>query len=425
MTNAVRTGRATARGGGQLCRQTPISRYGWRWLATGIGASLVLTGCGSFESGPSSRNSPPPRGVSTPSVSPSNASPTISVTLRVTQLPTTNAGGSSLGYPGVVTVTLPAAFVSHVAAYGVAGTVLIGPAHWTGRGAVGADGGSMATLRPDGGAHGGGARMVFSYDGGCVGCSWSDASAYFPMVARAIGGTGQVAESPPAGLTSVPLGSGIMAYSLPNSAGGLQTNGVAYTNLPSAAASVPVFENLSLTLPETEHPLATVILNAFVTDLAKFQAPPTTPTVAPIPSSASWITPTADACEWGQATLAQDRTLDLQGASEYPQWASWYAKTAAWWQRAETDLQGLCGTAPEPTEAACQSDLGHFEEAYVSHEDAGQNADQTGVPDNTPQTQAWNQQWMSNYVRLENIFESTGCAQPEGGGAPPATGPPI
>jgi hypothetical protein len=40
-------------------------------------------------------------------------------------------------------------------------------------------------------------------------------------------------------------------------------NGVAYTNLPAPTAN-PIFENLELTLPSTDHTLATVILNALV-----------------------------------------------------------------------------------------------------------------------------------------------------------------
>ena len=428
----------------------------WRWLAAGIGASLLLAGCGSFGSGATSQDSPSPRTAITPSASPSGAPPTVSVILPVTQLPTENAAGTTLDYPSTVTVSVPPAFVGRVEAYGVAGVVVLAPSGWTGSGTVFGDTSVGFTLYPANGPSSGGAQMVFLYDGGCVGCSWSDASVYFPAVARAIAGAGQgAAEQPPAGLSSDTLGPGLIAYSLPDPEPGLQINGVAFTTLPGQGNGTEqaVFENLSLTLPASEHALATVILNALAKNVDRYlcsgssgtaasstsllltnggcalptsTAPTATPTaVAPLPSPVSWTTPSTDNCQWGESTLASDRILDLQGGTTYPQWNSYYQMTAGWWQAAGVDLQGLCGTVPEPIAAACEADLMHFEQAYASHENAAQTASQTGIADNTAQDQAWNQTWMSNYARLERIFESTGCAQPVGGGAPPATGPPF
>jgi len=116
-------------------------------------------------------------------------------------------------------------------------------------------------------------------------------------------------------------------------------------------------------------------------------------------------------CGWGEATLAQDSSLDLQGAVNYPQWNAYYHRSSGWWLTAGRQLQGLCGAAPEPKAAACFTTIGHFETAYVNHANAAQNGAANGVPDNTASDQAWNQQWMSNYTRLERSFKATGCGR--------------
>ncbi|HUY56641.1 MAG TPA: DUF4850 domain-containing protein [Candidatus Micrarchaeaceae archaeon] len=185
--------------------------------------------------------------------------------LAVATLPTTfGVPGAATSYPASLRVSLPASLSEQVAAYGVAGTVVLAPAGWTGSGAVGADGSAAFTLYPTGSAPGVGAEIVYQFDGACAGCTWGDASAYFPAVAQALPSTGTgTAASPPAGLQTESLASGLIGYSLPDSAAGLQLNGVAYTNLPASTA-MPVFENLLVTLPTSEHPLATLILNAFV-----------------------------------------------------------------------------------------------------------------------------------------------------------------
>lgn len=85
-------------------------------------------------------------------------------------------------------------------------------------------------------------------------------------MAQAIGGQSLPSGAPPSGLSSAPLGPGLIAYSLPAPGPGLQTNGVASTTLPGQGGGTEpaVLENLSLTLSAAEHPLATAILNAFV-----------------------------------------------------------------------------------------------------------------------------------------------------------------
>jgi hypothetical protein len=68
------------------------------------------------------------------------------------------------------------------------------------------------------------------------------------------------------------LAAGLIGYSLPGSNSGYQVNGVAFTNLPGPTAD-PIFESLELTLPTSEHALATVILNAMVANEDRYVCP--------------------------------------------------------------------------------------------------------------------------------------------------------
>ena len=143
-------------------------------------------------------------------------------------------------------------------------------------------------------------------------------------------------------------------------------------------------------------------------ELSQATAPqhlPSTP--APLPGG--FTPPSASDCQWAEGILLEDRTLDLQAVSTYPQVAPWYQQTAGWWGSAYTDLQGLCGAGGPPSSQACAADLAHFQQAYSTHQSAAGSAGSTGVPDNTQADQAWNATWMANYQRLESIWAATGC----------------
>ncbi len=142
--------------------------------------------------------------------------------------------------------------------------------------------------------------------------------------------------------------------------------------------------------------------------IEKAQAVPNTP--APLPSSQPWAQPNSDNCQWGVSLLAQDRTLDLQAAQEYPAWQVWYTTTAGWWAGAEVDLKGLCGQAAEPSRASCQADLSHFSQAEQSHQAAANGTAPSADPGTTAQDRSWNLQWASDYQRLFAIVSQTGCA---------------
>lgn len=228
-------------------------------------ASGGLAGC---SGAPSSHTTPTAHPSSSRKVNPTpspSAAATTTVVLTVSTLPTTfGVPGDTYAYPASIRVTVPQSVSGELAAYGVAGTVVVGPASWTGRGQVGADGSAGFTLAPPGVSPGSGAEMIYQFDGACVGCTWGDASAYFPAVAAALPSAGVgPASSPPPGLQTEPLAAGLIGFSLPDSISGYQLNGVAYTNLPGSTAD-PIFEELELSLPASEHTLATVILNALV-----------------------------------------------------------------------------------------------------------------------------------------------------------------
>lgn len=101
--------------------------------------------------------------------------------------------------------------------------------------------------------------------------------------------------------------------------------------------------------------------------IAKFEAKMKADHIGPAVSPAAGTSrPSAADCRWGEAALATDSSLDLQGAVNYPQWAAYYRQTSGWWLAAGRQLQALCGagsTGPEPTAAGCFTTIGHFETA--------------------------------------------------------------
>ena len=246
-------------------------------LAAGSLAAVVCGGLAGCATKPVYHQHPSPSPthyqLASPSASPSTPA-TITLVLAVSTLPTTfGVPGDNPGYPTTLTVAVPTSFSGEVAAYGVAGTVILGPSGWTGSGQVGVDGSVGFTLSPSGESAGAGSEMVFRFDGACAGCAWSDASAYFPELAAAAPSAGLGSEPTPLpGLQTEPLAAGLIGYSLPASLPGDQVEGVAYTNLP-AATTDPIFDSLELTLPAAEHPLATVLLNALVANQDRYLCP--------------------------------------------------------------------------------------------------------------------------------------------------------
>jgi hypothetical protein len=234
-------------------------------------ASGVLAGCSTSPgSSPLPTPRPDPARRTSPSAAPSLPT-TTTLTLGVVALPTTfGVPGAPNSYPATIRASVPPSLSGEVAAYGVAGTVVVAPAGWTGSGEVGADGSVVFTLLPTGASPGDGAEMVYQFDGACAGCTWGDASAFFPAVADALPSSGLgPASSPAAGLQTELLAPGLIGYRLPDAQPGLEMNGVAYTNLP-ASTDTPIFENLLVTLPAAEHPLATAILNALVSNQDRY-----------------------------------------------------------------------------------------------------------------------------------------------------------
>ncbi|MDA8345134.1 MAG: hypothetical protein M0Z66_06585 [Thermaerobacter sp.] len=64
-------------------------------------------------------------------------------------------------------------------------------------------------------------------------------------------------------VSEVQLSANVIAYRLPNTAGGLEVNGVAYSGLVNNASGLP-FEQMNAYLPKGDHSLATLILNYFL-----------------------------------------------------------------------------------------------------------------------------------------------------------------
>lgn len=144
--------------------------------------------------------------------------------------------------------------------------------------------------------------------------------------------------------------------------------------------------------------------------------PTTSPTsTPPMPSEqAGWRAVSHNNCVWAEGTLTTDSTLDLEAATEFPSWESWYTTVASWWVQAQSVVKGLCGQGPVPTSLDCQQAMGHFATARATHEAALNGQDQLGEPGTLASDRSWNEAWAGYYTRLTDIVAQTGCGAAAG-----------
>jgi|GEM_PF-4965611 len=199
---------------------------------------------------------PVPTATSTPTPTPAP----ILVTLPVYQLPTTCAlACRGFAYPSSIAVYLPPSASDQLAAYGVAGMLVVGPGGWTGSGKIGAQGNSFASLHPIETSGPPGPRVAVAVEG--TGTAITDAASYFASAQVADQRAGQSMPAVPAGIRETTIQPGIIAYRLPDTSVGLGIDGVASLNQGSGGA---VFKKMEVTLPLAERNLSTVILDTFI-----------------------------------------------------------------------------------------------------------------------------------------------------------------
>ncbi len=196
----------------------------------------------------------------------------VAVTLAVHVLPTTlGTSGPRPSYPSHVSARVPEAWKGKLAAYGVAGVVLLAPAGWReGSALIAADGSRAATLHASSSATVPG-RLDYENSGRGAGNSWADAAPYFPAV-RAQWARSGLAGPPPArrpGLVERFAGEHLAWYTVQASAAGQhqRVDGVARTSLPPTASGTRTygFDRLEVTLPRSDHALAVAILDHYLT----------------------------------------------------------------------------------------------------------------------------------------------------------------
>lgn len=187
----------------------------------------------------------------------------ISVTLPVSVLQTGyGIGDGSYVFPYLknLTVSVPKVYSDQLGAYGMANKIFIAPKNWTGSANVGADGSGGGSLYPQGGSTSIGPNLQYDVDPACVYCAYGAAAPYFSearqwILANEPGST--VSDIP--GITGSFINPKLYSFSLPNTADGLEVNGVAYFK------TQPYFTSLTVTLPASQHDLASLILNHFIT----------------------------------------------------------------------------------------------------------------------------------------------------------------
>ena len=163
-------------------------------------------------------------------------------------------------FPKSVTVVVPRQWAGEVAAYGVAGCVLLAPKGWSGSGTLYEDGGGEARLHATSMATISGS-LTYQFVSACYGCAMMDASLYFPSLLKACEqayppGTGC---GPPLAMKRDFLKPGLVAYSISPT-----VNGVAETDLPKGFPGGATFAMVQVSLPQADVPLETVLLNYFI-----------------------------------------------------------------------------------------------------------------------------------------------------------------
>jgi hypothetical protein len=198
-------------------------------------------------------------------------------------------------YPSTVTVRVPRSWEQDLAAYGVAGVVLLAPKGWVEKSAlIAADGGTGATLEASKSAAIPG-QFAYETSGGGWGNTWSDAAPYFPWVRQdwKKSNLGFSCPGRPAGLVEQFKGTQQADYSLSRGAEarkGLRVTGVAQTSLtPSNPSAEGGFDGLEVALPLKDRGLAKVMLDYFVAEQARMRSTPApaasdTAEAAPTPS---------------------------------------------------------------------------------------------------------------------------------------------
>jgi len=180
--------------------------------------------------------------------------------------------GTHLNYPSTVSVSVPQAWAGQVAAYGVAGVVILAPIGWTESDAlVGADGSSRVTLHSTSSSAIQG-KISFMQTSASVGDTWDESAQYFSWVREQWSEYDQTDPTPAlrTGLKEIFKGQQLVTYSVSGGSepgSGLEVNGVAHTNIVPGSSQLteyPGFDQLEVMLPSKDHGLATVILRYYL-----------------------------------------------------------------------------------------------------------------------------------------------------------------
>lgn len=216
------------------------------------------------------------------------ASQVVIVTLPVRKLVT--EGDAGMTYASHVTVRVPASVAKQLAAYGVAGVVLVGPRGWTavpGESGVGASGaGVTLEAGPSSALQG---NIGYTMIGG-VDNVWRAGASYFPWVRSHWSQSGLSGSVPRARrhLTKRFISDRVVTYTArgPEITAGFSVKGVAcVSSLPPG-----VFTQLEVTLPSRDVDLADAILSYFMATRGGSRPVPsatTTPAEAPTPAATS------------------------------------------------------------------------------------------------------------------------------------------
>lgn len=189
----------------------------------------------------------------------------VETTYGVVPPPTSNPPKSS------IEVSLPSGYSDRLAAYDGGGIIVVAPLGWTGTGSVGANGNRSIDLQPVSTASEGRISVYIASES--TGSAVWGAAPFFPWVRshwQELGGPFP-APTPPLGINTTFVTNSLIKYTLPTTSGGLEINGVAFSNAQDhlkfgvGFEIIGVgFEEMEVALPTAQHDLAMVILDTFV-----------------------------------------------------------------------------------------------------------------------------------------------------------------
>lgn len=175
------------------------------------------------------------------------------------------SGSAAPEYPSELTVKVPTDFKNMVSAYGASYEVVVAPKGWTGSGNVGADGNRSVELKPASGAWSDGSKVTLFIASTGTGSALFGAAPYFSWVRDNWKSIATGTAPTEAQMTTTPISSKLLKYTLKNPPQGMVVTGIAYSDAQEHVADrFWSFVQMEITFPQNKSDFADALLNTFI-----------------------------------------------------------------------------------------------------------------------------------------------------------------